>query len=156
MVGEVLCYGRLLNIGETGKDIYSHPASKSLENMVGFDAATKPRPSGWDAARLTRVRLKELESKLNAMSDDRVIADLRDAKTKEEEDDMVCEATATGTITLLGWLFNHQSVLSKYIVRVIECMFPFYFMHPQASDLLLDRLTPPPPRIAMWTHSLRA
>lgn len=100
MVGEVLCYGRLLNIGETGKDIYSHPSSKALENIPNFDVS-KPRPIGWDAARLTRVKLKNLEEKLNGV-DESVIADLLELKTKQEEDDMVSEAAATGKITLLG------------------------------------------------------
>ena len=109
MVGEVMCFGRLLNVAEVGKNPSIHPAALKIPNP--FDPK-KPRPAGWNAAKGVRVMLKELEDRLNG-EEESVIKARNAQKVKDEEADMVEEATENGFITIIGKRIIHKQAESN-------------------------------------------
>ena len=90
LTGEVLVFGRLLNVGE----------NKSIVAPADLDLSSSARPNGWNDVREKRVQYKELEDRLNG--DDEASIKARHAARLEDEDkDMTAEG-ASGTITILG------------------------------------------------------
>lgn len=113
MVGEVMCFGRLLNVAEVGKNPSTHPADINIPSP--FDPK-KPRPTGWNGAKGVRIMLKELEDRLNG-EDEATIKKRNAQKLKEEEDDMVEEASENGFVSLLG-----KRVIAKKAETVDEAI----------------------------------
>ena len=109
MVGEVMCFGRLLNVAEAGKNPSTHPANVKIPS--DFDPK-KPRPAGWNAAKAGRVMLKELEDRLNG-EDETTIKNRNAQKVKDEEEDMVEEAKENGFVTVIGKRIIHKKAESS-------------------------------------------
>lgn len=68
MAGEVVCLGRLLGVGESG-----HCAQQKANFTISrgnFDPKVpSKRPAGWELVRTQRVQMKELEDRMNRVSE---------------------------------------------------------------------------------------
>jgi hypothetical protein len=81
MVGEVICYGRLLGVGETGRTGQSF-ASLTINSDTFNALDSNKRPHGWQSIRSQRVALKELEDRLNNIAEE-VIQEKRKQRDSE-------------------------------------------------------------------------
>lgn len=101
MVGEVVVFGRLLNVGENGRDVT--PLYPPL--VIGdseLDAAFEDvLPSGWERVRNQRVVMRELEYRLLGRPE-KEVEDERTALEGREVEAMRREARDGGKVHPLG------------------------------------------------------
>lgn len=109
MVGEVILFGRLLNVGENGRDVTPLYPPLVVDSLL--DGKVGEYPMCWERVRNQRVVLRELEDRLRGRPEVDVVNE-RVAREGREEEAMRREARESGKVHPLGMRQGHSSQLN--------------------------------------------